>query len=239
MTLAHPAAVVPLRRLGLPMTALVIGSMVPDIPLLMRWPRGYAFTHSLVGVFSADALVALLMLVVWFAGVRDALVDMSPSAVRTRLAGRVRPTRRQWSLAPLAACLGALTHVGWDAFTHPNRWGARHIAWLRTEHAGLYGFHWAQYGSGVVGFAIVLWASVRYLNRLPVLDGDRRPRVLSARFLAGAIVAAGVAGLVTAAYRAPAGWHAMAFAGLVNALVMLAVGIVAVCVAWRLRRSHA
>lgn len=32
-TLAHPAYVLPLRRLGLPVSALAVGSMVPDVPL--------------------------------------------------------------------------------------------------------------------------------------------------------------------------------------------------------------
>ena len=34
-TLAHPAVVLPLRGLGLPMTALVAGSMAPDLPQML------------------------------------------------------------------------------------------------------------------------------------------------------------------------------------------------------------
>jgi hypothetical protein len=37
------------------------------------------------------------------------------------------------------------THVFWDAFTHPGRWGPVHIEWLRTEHSGLLGLMWLQY----------------------------------------------------------------------------------------------
>jgi hypothetical protein len=46
MTLAHPVAVLPLRRFGLPMAAMVIGSMVPDVPLFLRWSSGYQVSHS-------------------------------------------------------------------------------------------------------------------------------------------------------------------------------------------------
>ncbi|RHW25669.1 DUF4184 family protein [Nocardioides immobilis] len=59
MTLAHPAAVLPLGRLGLPMTALVAGSVVPDIPLFLWWVRGYELTHSLVGILVVDVVLAV------------------------------------------------------------------------------------------------------------------------------------------------------------------------------------
>ena len=38
ITFAHPAAVLPLARTGLPLTALAIGSMVPDLPMFVRLP---------------------------------------------------------------------------------------------------------------------------------------------------------------------------------------------------------
>ncbi|QWC85882.1 DUF4184 family protein [Nocardioidaceae bacterium] len=34
VTVAHPAAILPLRRLGLPTAALAAGAMAPDVPLL-------------------------------------------------------------------------------------------------------------------------------------------------------------------------------------------------------------
>lgn len=36
VTIAHPAAVLPLRGLGLPLSAMVIGSMAPDLPVFSR-----------------------------------------------------------------------------------------------------------------------------------------------------------------------------------------------------------
>ncbi|MCL9796469.1 DUF4184 family protein, partial [Frankia sp. AgKG'84/4] len=154
-TLSHPAAVLPLRRLGLPMSALVVGSMVPDIPVFLGWPGVYRFTHSPLGVASADPVLAMAALAVWFWLIRDAVVDLSPGLVRSRLAARARPTRRQWLLAPAAAAVGAMTHVGWDAFTHHDRWGVRQVPWLSADHRGLAGHAWLQYGSSVVGFAVV------------------------------------------------------------------------------------
>lgn len=65
---------------------MVIGPMIPDVPLFMGWFRGYQVSHSLTGVFTADLLGGLLLLYMWDAFVRDALVDLSPHEVRTRLA---------------------------------------------------------------------------------------------------------------------------------------------------------
>ena len=64
LTLSHPAAVLPLRGLDLPVTALVAGSMVPDVPLFLGWTRGYEVTHRLLGVVTVDPILATLALVV-------------------------------------------------------------------------------------------------------------------------------------------------------------------------------
>jgi hypothetical protein len=106
MTLAHPVAVLPLRRFGLPMAAMVIGSMVPDVPLFLRWSSGYQVSHSYAGVFTVNLIGALVVLYGWNAFVRDALVDLAPDVVRVRLAARHRLSRRQWLLAPAAAVVG-------------------------------------------------------------------------------------------------------------------------------------
>ncbi|ROR90960.1 DUF4184 family protein [Nocardioides aurantiacus] len=169
ITLAHPAAVLPLRWLHLPLAAMVFGSMVPDVPLFMGWASGYALSHSLPGVITVNLMVALAGLCVWNAFVRDALVDMAPNPVRMRLAPRHRLTCRQWLVAPAAAVVGSLTHLAWDAFTHPGRWGVTHVAWLRADLGPLPGFKWAQYASGVIGMCVVLWAVLP--TCAPVLPG--------------------------------------------------------------------
>src|SRR5687767_14701664 len=113
---AHPAAVLPLQLLGLPLSALVAGALAPDVTMYVAgW--GYGVTHSALGVLTVDLLVALVGLVVWFGLLRDAWVDLTPS-VRDRVPPRARPDRKAWLLAPLAALIGAATHVVWDSATH-------------------------------------------------------------------------------------------------------------------------
>jgi uncharacterized protein DUF4184 len=57
-TVSHPAAVLPVLR-WLPPSAVVVGSLVPDIPLCVRPPVGYHTTHSLAGVVTVDLPLGL------------------------------------------------------------------------------------------------------------------------------------------------------------------------------------
>lgn len=237
LTLSHPAAVLPLRRLGLPMTAMVVGSMVPDVPLYLGSRRGYDLAHGGLGVVTVDILGALVVVAVWFAMLRDPLVDLAPAAVRDRLAPSARPTRRQWQLAPVGALVGAISHVAWDSFTHYDRWGSDHVGWLRRDHLGLAGLKWAQYASGVLGLLVVGWFAIAHLRSVPLLDVRRPARVLTP-FALLAVVLAGATGLATAGLKAPHGLHAMAFHAVVNSIIVCVVGGVLVCLAWQTLRRR-
>ena len=231
VTLAHPVAVLPLRRFGLPMAALVIGSMVPDVPLFLRWSSGYQVSHSYAGVFTVNLIGALVVLYGWNAFVRDALVDLAPDVVRVRLAARHRLSRRQWLLAPAAAVLGSVTHLAWDAFTHPGRWGVAHVAWLRADLGPLPAFKWAQYASGVIGLAVVLWAVIADVRSRPA-DRPLRKRALPAPLLPLVVCTAGAYGLLAGLARVGGGLHAVAFHGVVQGIVAAAAGMSIICMAW-------
>lgn len=231
VTLAHPVAVLPLRRFGLPMAALVIGSMVPDVPLFLRWSSGYQVSHSYAGVFTVNLIGALVVLYGWNAFVRDALVDLAPDVVRVRLAARHRLSRRQWLLAPAAAVLGSVTHLAWDAFTHPGRWGVAHVAWLRADLGPLPAFKWAQYASGVIGLAVVLWAVIADVRSRPA-DRPLRKRALPAPLLPLVVCTAGAYGLFAGLGRVSGGLHAVAFHGVVQGIVAAAAGMSIICMAW-------
>ncbi len=232
-TLSHPAAVLPLRRVGLPMSAMVAGSMVPDVPVFFGWPEFYRLTHSLLGVVTVAPVLSLVALGVWFHLTRDALVDLAPDPVRLRLAARARLTGRQWLLAPVAAAVGAATHVVWDDFTHEDRWGVRQVAWLRAEHGALPGYKWAQYGMSAAGLVVVAAAIAAHLRALP--RGPRRPRRHPSESVvlpAVVVVAAGVGGVVGLTY-VPHGLHAVTFHGVVTGVMALVAGLLVVAVGWQ------
>lgn len=166
LTPAHPAVVLPLQRLGLPLGALVAGAVAPDLPVYLPVGVGYATTHSGRGL-PASILIGLVLLWLWYAVLRHAVVDLTPS-LRDRLPQRSRPERWGWVLAPVAVAVGAASHVLWDSVTHDWGFVVEEIALLRDEVGPLRLFEWLQHASTVVGIAVVAAYGVARLRRPPV-----------------------------------------------------------------------
>lgn len=147
-TFAHPAFAWPLRRLGCPWLALVVGSVVPDIAHLL--PRSTWLDHTVVSlvVFSLPAGL------VGYAAVRWMLLP-------PLLLALPRPLQARWSWplhapanlssVPLAIFLGAASHVGIDHCTH--RYGAmvQTFSFLQFPVVTMPLYKILQYGGGVGG----------------------------------------------------------------------------------------
>lgn len=233
-TLSHPAAALLLRRTGLPVPAVVAGAIAPDVPMFIPGRNGYDVTHSWMGVVSVDVAIAMAGFVAWVLLLRDACVDLSPSAVRERLPAAQRSSRVEWALAPLGAAVGAATHVVWDAFTHPARWGAQHVAWLSSEHLGVSGAGWAQVGSSVAGLAVVVaWAAAGLGRQTRRPRPAQVPRLARSGGVAVVVVAAGV-GVIAATSRAADGLYAAVITGAVVATATMAVSLLGLATLWKL-----
>ncbi|MEU6893573.1 DUF4184 family protein [Streptomyces sp. NPDC046557] len=186
-TLSHAAAVLPaVRRTGrargpLVASALVLGSFAPDtfyfLDAIVQGVMGYGdFTHSLLGVVTADAALTAALAGCWLL-LREPLVALLPRAWRGRTYAFVRGEkwrggRRLPALALrfyLSAVLGSLTHVVWDSFTHLDRWGTDALPALGEPLAfGLPLYSYLQYGSSALAACALLWFTVTALRRLPV-----------------------------------------------------------------------
>jgi hypothetical protein len=169
---SHPAAVLPFLRSPLPPSALVIGSLAPDLPYYLPLPQWYA-THTALAVGTSDLLLGLLAWAIWQGLLAGPALATAPAPLRARLA-RFRPglrdrlaTGRQLLLLVAALVLGAATHVLWDEFTHPRRWGPEHLPALAANWGPLPGHRWLQYASSVVGVAVLLVWSIRWWRRTP------------------------------------------------------------------------
>jgi len=165
-TLAHPAAVLPLRHLrGLRTAPLVIGAMVPDAPYyLPEFLRLRVDTHSFAASYAFDLPLGLALLACTVL-LREPLTALLPARARWQCLEALEPLRRsplEWLLAPFAILLGVWTHLLWDSFTHGEGWAVQHIAVLREsvtigDYSGEIN-HILQYLSSAVGLAIVvLW----------------------------------------------------------------------------------
>ena len=125
--LAHPAAVLPLRRYcskWLNFSALVIGTLVPDLGYLF-W-EGSLLSHHILGSILFGLPVGLLILAA-FCAFRTPLVVRMPEAVRRSLLPLCRRSAGPVWITVLSLIIGIWTHVLWDSVTHPDGWLVGHI----------------------------------------------------------------------------------------------------------------
>ena len=166
-TLAHPAAILPLRGFRYLRTApLIIGALVPDLPYYVPGSLGRSLleTHSFEGSYTIDLVLGCGVLALVYLLRRPLTALLAPRARWLCLAAlapfRARP--REWLFAPLAILLGVWTHLLWDSFTHLDGWVVRRVAALSAPVTiGAYNgplCHLLQYLSSVFGLAVMaLW----------------------------------------------------------------------------------
>src|SRR5215218_9749631 len=174
ITPAHAAAAWPIHRAfsRLPLAALVIGTMAPDLEYVLRMRPEGRFGHTPIGVFAFCLPTTLILWAVWRAFVRPALTPLLPPAIRA--AAEAPPPGRASDALPLAtvaALLGAATHILWDGFTHETGWAVTIFPQLRRiPFAIMPAQSWvilAQLFSTVAGLLIVAVWTAREWRRWP------------------------------------------------------------------------
>jgi Domain of unknown function (DUF4184) len=205
-TASHAAAVLPLVRRGRWVSAgLVTGSMAPDLPSFVPLGLGHEQTHPLSAILWPDGLLAVGLLVIWWVLLRPGLAPLWPAAAARcgpsgwRSAPTGRGPRRLLSwVGWLAASelVGLATHLGWDAFTHPDGAVVSRSATLSGRWAGHELFDWLQALSSVVGLAIVVLYLARSWRKRPLLEAAAEPisRTLRAGVIGLTAIAVAVAG---------------------------------------------
>ncbi len=204
-TLSHPAAAVPLARFGLPLSALVVGSMAPDFPYFLHWSTAKQYAHTLTGIFAFCLPAGLLVLAVFHLLLKYPLLSLLPESHQARLGGVAGPFPfgpfRRFLLILLALLVGALTHVAWDSCTHAAGWTVRHLPVLGmridySSHGSFRVFKFLQFASTFVGAGLLVLWYVQWYKATPP-GPSSMPMLLSVtvrfRLVACmAVVAAGV-----------------------------------------------
>jgi hypothetical protein len=219
-TLSHPAAVLPLVRRPLVPSALVAGSVAPD--LFWFVPRlhsvGLTETHEFTAVLWLDPLIALVLLALFHALLKRPLLALAPAPLAGRIHGGFSWRRPGW--IALSLVLGAATHVGWDAFTHESGGPA----FLRTPLVtGVDVGRLIQLVSTIAGAAVLAWWLWRWYRTAPVAPappGTRHRKSVAAFLAAGTLIGGLVQALPFLAHHDP-----MTRAGVVgNATYLLVTG---------------
>jgi hypothetical protein len=173
-------------RWGLVPSALVIGSMVPDLPYFVRIGVSDLETHTVTGALTLDVLLGGIAFLVWQAVLASPAVALAPAGIRARLDPRLpleplahMRTVRGVLAVVVSLAIGALTHVAWDALTHANGWAVTRIDWLARQYGPLAGHRWAQYVSGILGAALIAVWVARWYRETPPRAAIRRIAPLS------------------------------------------------------------
>ncbi len=211
-TFSHPAAVIPLRRYGLVTSALVIGSVAPDVEAFTRLAQQDRSAHTFPGVLLITVPAALVALFVFHQFLKWPVVSLMPVPLQHRLVEscsgfRWRPWRR-FLLIISSLAAGIATHLLWDSFTHDEgfivrHWPAMSVPLFSIDGTIISSYKLAQHGSTLLGSLIVVVAVIAYLRRAPLSNSELPPRfsrtVNTAAATIGSLCA--VAAALVCAYR--------------------------------------
>jgi hypothetical protein len=166
-TLAHPAAILPLRHIRpLRTVPLILGALIPDLPYYLPGSLGRFMpgNHTLAGSVTVDLLAAYVALVLIFL-LREPLTALLSVRARWLCLAALksfRERRLEWAWAVPAIVLGVWSHLMWDSFTHSDGWLVRRVAALSAPvtigpYNGLL-CHVLQYVSSAFGLAVMaIW----------------------------------------------------------------------------------
>jgi hypothetical protein len=257
-TLSHPAAAVPLRRplrrLGV-LSALVIGSMAPDLEYVVPLHLERNVTHSLLALLWYCLPAGLLSYLLFHVLLKGPLLGLMPESALSRLGSYARRYRSLpsvgWGAVIVSLLCGAVTHLAWDSLTHGRGAAVQALPVLRVDlfqfgAFPVFVYTLLQHVSTVTGLVLLAWWSRRWLRSAPV-DATPLPVTLSPRHrvaiimaILGAAAAVGV-GAGAPALRPPLGVIALqSFAGaaVFAGLPALALALVIYGLGWHLRAAQ-
>lgn len=178
-TLSHAVVSLPLSLLcreKVPLAAIMVGSISPDLPYLLALTPTAAPGHSLSGVLIYCLMPALLMLLIWYRWLEKPNLDLFYLPRRTGCLGW-----RSWLSIIVGVLLGAYSHVLWDATSHAQGVFVKDSPFWQQELLALPLYKWNQYGSGILGLLVLfIW----YLR--VTLKRCRQP--YQGRFVSGVLI---------------------------------------------------
>jgi hypothetical protein len=188
-TPTHILAVVPIARIRwpyAPFSALVIGSIIPDLPLFVPLSPSYDTTHSILGIVTACLPLGLAGFLVFQLAMKRPLFAILPVWVQCRCAAhvtrRAELTLKGVVCASIAVMAGACTHLFWDSFTHGGRFGVELFPRLKETAVTIaghdvLGFKVLQYGSTIVGLPCLVLILAGWLSRQTPRTLDGHPHL--------------------------------------------------------------
>jgi hypothetical protein len=171
--LAHPAAVLPLRRFcprWLDFPALIIGSVVPDAGYLIDPAHVGIFSHRLIAGTLGFCLPIGLSVWLIFDRLRDPVLVRLPQSCRAAFPARIPLTPWAPASVLLSLGLGTFTHWVLDSSTHWNGCFVLHSATLhrplfRMGHQPIMAFDGLYYVCTFLGTMMLSATYLHWLSR--------------------------------------------------------------------------
>jgi Domain of unknown function (DUF4184) len=171
-TFSHPAAVLPVHsrfKNWIPLSSLVVGSLVPDAAYYLPLPEHFKQnSHTLLGTFSSSLPAGILVWLIFYWLAAPA-VFLLPAPHREALRSRLKPRLVSIPQALGVASgilIGAWSHVLWDSFTHERGWIVKHTPLLQRPLFGtmMPGYKALQYLSSIFGLCVLLYAYNKWMK---------------------------------------------------------------------------
>lgn len=188
---AHPAAIIPFIKHKFILSALVFGSIAPDIGYYVGFETPNRITHSVIGIFLFSLPVGFLSLMIFHYVLKRPLFELLPDSLRSRLFGHIKTFRGfsngRFRLVVLSLIIGAFTHIAWDTLTHEKDWVLHGFTFVKqvvmtTEKGSIQIHHLFQHGSTVVGLVIIVIWLVRWFQEAKPQEVPRAVFPLSIRY---------------------------------------------------------
>jgi hypothetical protein len=178
--LAHPAAVLPLRRYCpryLSFPALIIGSLSPDVGHFSGHFRLGEFSHRLLAGSFGFCLPVGLVLVLVFYIARWPVVGILPASYRRAFLPLCQRPAGSPFLIIISLLIGAWTHLFLDSITHPDGWLVEHLPVLQAPvlPVGPHRLMVCEVLYAGFTFAGVAWLAFCYLRWLEKAAGSSVP----------------------------------------------------------------
>ena len=125
-TFSHPAAVLPLafiKKKWVSVTALVIGSMIPDFEYFFNLEQDSIYSHTWGGMFWFDLPLALLVVYLFNYLIKNDLIQHLPEFLNKRFSKFESSTRnlndrKEFVVVVFSLLIGITSHIIWDKLTH-------------------------------------------------------------------------------------------------------------------------
>jgi hypothetical protein len=176
-TFVHSVASIPFTRYGLGLSALIIGSIMPDLPYFLPFSQHEQFGHTLVGLFLFCIPAGMAALWIFHYLLKYPLFSLFPYSHQQRMSPFIH-NFPSWSgktlgVNVISLFVGAWTHIVWDSCTHWYGWTVQRVPLLqltifKTSQGTLKLYKVLQHGGTVVGTLLLIYWYLKWLKNASV-----------------------------------------------------------------------